>query len=253
LYWIYTIFCLIMFLNIAFIRHFWCRFMCIYRVWQHSFKTRETLRIAHDDSHPDECQHCNFCVSACFVGIDPRQTDTFDSCINCGECINACNQVRTGRKIGTSLLRFESGREDNGRRIHAGKNVGSIVSRSPWALLLAGFGLAMFAWGISHYQPYHFTVYRAETMQGDTLQDYRINIANKLYHPARFSVTLEGLDSGSYELSKDTLVMPTTGRADIELRISESLTKGIHPFLVRLQADDGWQASFRVQHFASGG
>jgi len=252
LYWIYTIFVLIMLLNVAFIRHFWCRFMCIYRVWQHSFKTRETLRVVHDDSHADECARCNYCVSACFVDIDPRHTDTFDSCINCGECINACNQVRAGRKTGTSLLRFEFGREDNGRRVRVGKNVGSFLVRAPWALLLAGFGLALFIWGVANYQPYHLSVYRAETLQGDTLVDYRINIASKLYHPTRFSIAIDGLASDSYRLSTTTLEMDGTGRRDVEMRLSTSLAKGLHPFLVRVQSDSGWEDSFRVQHFSSG-
>jgi len=252
LYWIYTIFVLIIFLNVAFIRHFWCRFMCVYRVWQHSFKTRETLRVAHDRSQPDECERCNFCVSACFVGIDPRQTETFDSCINCGECITACNQVRAGRKTGASLLRFEVGHQDDGHRIKAGKNVGSILTRAPWALLLAGFGLLMFAWGISQYQPYHLSVYRAETLQGDTLVDYRINIANKMYHPAHFTVTIEGLPQDSYRLPVSVLSMVGTGREDLSLHLSETLPKGLYQFLVRVQSDDGWQDSFRVHHFSIG-
>jgi polyferredoxin len=252
LYWIYTIFVLIMFLNVAFIRHFWCRFMCIYRVWQHSFKTRETLRVVHDNSRVDECKRCNFCESACFVGIDPRHTDTYDSCINCGECINACNQVRAGRKTGTSLLSFEVGDRGVGGRIHAGKNVGSVLKRAPWALLLAGFGLALFAWGISHYQPHHLSVYRAETLQGGQLLDYRINIANKLYQPARFTITIEGLPQGSYRLPQATLVMASTGREDLNLHLSASLAKGLYPFIVRVQSDAGWQDSFRVHHFSSG-
>jgi hypothetical protein len=111
----------------------------------------------------------------------------------------------------------------------------------------------MFVWGIVNYQPHHFTVYRADTMQDDSLQNYRINIANKLYRPTRFSVSVEGLDSDSYELSAKSLTMPGTGRTDIKLHISDNLSKGLHPFLVHIQADDGWQDSFRVQHFASGG
>ncbi len=43
LHWIYAICVLIIFLDIAIIRHFWCRFACIYRVWQHSFKTKQTF------------------------------------------------------------------------------------------------------------------------------------------------------------------------------------------------------------------
>lgn len=253
LYWIYTIFVLIMFLNIAFIRHFWCRFMCVYRIWQHSFKTRETLRIVHDKTQPDECELCGFCVTACLVDIDPRHTNTFDSCINCGECINACNQVRAGRKTGTTLLRFETGAIDSNNRIRSGKNVGSILKRAPWAILLAVGGLLLFIWGILNYQPYHLTVYRAETLQGDTLQDYRINIANKLYRPVEFRISIEGLASDQYTLASDTMAMPTTGRRDIALTITESLEKGLHPIWVHIKADDGWQDRFRIQHYAAGG
>ncbi len=253
LYWIYTIFVLIMFLNIAFIRHFWCRFMCVYRVWQHSFKTQETLRIVHDASHPDECERCGFCMTACLVDIDPRHTNTFDSCINCGECINACNQVRAGRKTGSTLLRFESGAIDSDNRLRSGKNIGSIMSRAPWAILLATGGLLLFIWGILNYQPYHLTVYRADTLQGDTLQDYRINIANKLYRPARFTISVEGLTSDKYSLAQDTIVMPSTGRTDIDLTVSESIAKGLYPLLIHIRTDDGWEDSFRIQHFAAGG
>ena len=111
----------------------------------------------------------------------------------------------------------------------------------------------MFIWGVSHYQPHHLSVYRAETLQGDTLVDYRINIANKLYRKARFTILVEGLPPGSYQLSSAMLEMNGTGRRDVDLRLSKSLAKGLHPFLVRVESDTGWQDSFRVQHFSSGG
>ena len=44
LHYIYFVFVVIILLDVAFIRHFWCRFACVYRVWQHSFRTRETLQ-----------------------------------------------------------------------------------------------------------------------------------------------------------------------------------------------------------------
>lgn len=251
LYWIYSVFVLIIFLDIAFIRHFWCRFMCIYRVWQHSFKTRETLRIVHDASRPDECGNCNYCVTACFVEIDPRQTETYDSCINCGECINACNRVRAARKTGSSLLRFQSGQGKPDT--HSDSNVGSVVRRAPWAALLSAFGLAMFVWGLMDYQPYHFSVYRAETLQGDSINDYRINIANKLYRPVELNIAVEGLAVEDYQLAQQIVSFSHAGRQDVGLKISAELAQGLHPFIVRLTADNGWHDSFRVHHYATGG
>jgi hypothetical protein len=54
LHYIYFVFVLIILLDVAFIRHFWCRFACVYRVWQHSFRTRETLHVSYDASRADE-------------------------------------------------------------------------------------------------------------------------------------------------------------------------------------------------------
>ena len=253
LYWIYTVFTLIIFLDVAFIRHFWCRFMCIYRVWQHSFKTRETLRIVHDKSQSDECAHCNYCVTACFVDIDPRKTETYDSCINCGECINACNRVRAGRKTGTSLLHFAAGQEGSEQRIRPGKNVSSIWKRAPWASALAVFGLLLFGWGLHSYETYHFSAYRSETLLGGALNHYRINIANKLYQQADFLIEIEGLPANEYRLSTRKVIFDSAGRQDVALTISEDLPPGLHPFLVRVRKVGGESSSFRVNHFVGKG
>ena len=54
LHWIYAVCVVIIFIDIAMIRHFWCRYACIYRVWMHSFKTRQTLRVAYDASRKEQ-------------------------------------------------------------------------------------------------------------------------------------------------------------------------------------------------------
>lgn len=252
IYWIYTIFVLILFLDIAFIRHFWCRFMCVYRVWQHTFKTQETLHVTHDKTHADECARCNFCETSCFIGIDPRRTDVYDACINCGECITACSSVRSARKTGNSLLRFAIGKAGSGAVMDFKRtNVGSVLLRAPWSMLLTGFGLSLFCWGIWSYQPYHFSVYRAETLQGDQIRDYRISVANKLYHPATLTIVVEGLPSGDYALSDTQVSFTSAGRQDVNLHIGGELPPGLHPVLVHVEAADGRRESFRVQHFVA--
>ena len=254
LYWIYTMFTLILWVNIAFIRHFWCRFMCVYRIWQHAFKTRETLRIQHDTSHPDECARCNYCVTSCFIGIDPRDTETFDACINCGECITACSQIRQSRKTGGGLLRFALGRDGASKEDQRHMtNVGSIMARAPGAAALAAFGLIMFGWGLWSYDDFHFSVYRAETLQGGVIRDYRINIANKLYRPRGMSVTVEGLPKGGYHLTRDRASFTTAGRQDINLHIDDGLDKGVYPVLIKVHSDDGQQQIYRIQHLVLGG
>lgn len=252
LYWIYTIFVMILFLDIAFIRHFWCRFMCVYRVWQHTFKTRETLHVMHDKSHPDECSHCNFCETSCFIGIDPRQTEVYDACINCGECITACSSIRGARKTGNSLLRFAIGEAGSSSVVDfKHTNVGSIMLRAPWSILLTLLGLSLFAWGIWSYQPYHFSVYRAETLQGAQISDYRISLANKLYRPVLLTIKVEGLPQDVYTLSDAQVSFVSAGRQDVNLHINRDLSPGLYPVLVHVDSADGQRESFRVQHFVS--
>lgn len=253
LYWIYAIFVLILFLDIAFIRHFWCRFMCVYRVWQHTFKTRETLRVVHDLSHADECARCNYCETACFIGIDPRKTETYDACINCGECITACSGIRSSRKTGNSLLRFAIGAAGSGHAIDLKRsNVGSILLRVPWSMLLTLLGLGLFAWGIWSYKPYHLSAYRAETLQGEQIRDYRISLANKLYHPLDLAINVEGLSPGDYQLSDARVSFVTAGRQDVNLHISGDLPPGLHPVLIQAEGAGGGRESFRIQHFVGG-
>lgn len=251
LHWIYTIFVIIILVDIAVIRYFFCRFMCIYRVWQHSFKTRQTLHIAYDAARGAQCAKCSYCVTVCPVEIDPRNTSTYDSCINCGACITACDSLQV-RKGETSLLSFELGERAALASANLRGNLISLFGRVTWTVPITLIGAAMFIWGVWTYEPYHFSVYRAETSQGSSFQDYRINIANKLYRNEMLKVSVQGLSKGSYELSAGQVVFMTAGRKDIHLHIRPELPPGLHPFVVQVQAPDGWRESYRVEHFVEG-
>jgi len=254
LYWIYSIFVVIIFVDIAVVRYFFCRFMCIYRVWQHSFKTKQTLHIAYDSARKTEanCATCNYCVTACPVEIDPRNTSTFDSCINCGACITACDSLQA-RKGLASLLRFEFGARAESRINKLRSNISSMFGRVTWTIPVTLIGVAMFVWGTVSYQPYHFSVYRAETLQGAHIQDYRINIANKLYADETLTVSVQGVPDGMYELSAQQAVFTTAGRQNINLHIYPGLAPGLHSFVVQVRAANGWQGNYRVQHFVARG
>lgn len=252
LHWIYTVFVLIIFIDITMIRHFMCRFMCIYKVWQHTFKTRQTLHVAYDESRADECAKCNYCYTSCFLGIDPRKTEVYDSCINCGECITACDNLHARKGSGTGLLRFAIG-ERQGRDSNSfHTSLSGLFERVTWSFPLFVIGMAMFLWGVMSYEGYHFSVYRADdSAQVQQVQDYTISIAHKFYQPAQLDVSIEGLPAGSYRLAADTVRFDGAGRQDVGLSISPTLAPGLHPFIVRLKAADGWEDSFRVHHFVS--
>ncbi len=247
LHYIYAIFVIIFFVDFAVIRHFWCRFMCIYKVWQHGFKTRDTLHVAYDASRAERCSKCNYCVSSCFLGLDPRQTDMYDSCINCGDCIDACNDLQAKRGE-PGLLRFDLGEHKTRKGWLLGR-IGSLSTRIAWTLPFALLGLGMFVWGLVSFDHYHLAVYRADTLHGASINDYRIRVSNKLYAPAELHLRVEGLPAGSYRLQTDSVHFDTAGKADLNLHVDEGMPAGLHSFLVHVQAEDGWADSYRIQHF----
>jgi len=251
LYWIYAVCVLILFVDIAVIRHFWCRFSCIYRVWQHSFKTKQTLHIAYDSSRAQECAKCNYCATSCFIDLDPRKTDIYDSCINCGECIDACNRLHA-KQNAPGLLRFEMGERVRKRASIRNATV-SLLARAKWASTFTALGAAMFAWGLWTYEPYHVAVDHADIQQGRSIQDYRIAVSNKLYRPSELNVQVDGLPAGSYHLTADSIKLNAAGRGSLTLSVAPELKHGVYAVVVTVSAADGWADRFRIQHFSEQG
>lgn len=251
LHWIYFVCVAVMVLDIAVIRHLMCKYMCIYRVWQHSFKTRDTLHISYDSSRSDHCATCRYCVDACFLDIDPRQPEVFDSCVNCGECIAACDELhsKSKRLQGPGLLRFMIGDERRGEYRGA---VGSFFSRAKAAVMFTVLGAFLFGVGLVTYAPASFTVYRGEGWQGDKVLEYRINIAHKIYHPENMRISIEGLDAGAYSLAASEVHFDSVGRKDVALTLNPALPKGLYRFKVRVRSDNGWSDEFEVRHYAPG-
>ncbi|MDH6524599.1 4Fe-4S binding protein [Polynucleobacter sphagniphilus] len=250
LHWIYFVFVLIIFIDIAVIRHFWCRFACVYRVWQHSFRTRETLHVAYDNSRAPECGSCNYCETSCFIDLNPKKTEVYDSCINCGECIDACNRMHAKDKV-VGLLRFKFGEREEAKtsRLNFRNATISLKSRSIWMFLIALLGIGFFIWGYVNWEPFHVAVYRAEVQSSSSNLDYRISVANKYLKPAEVRVKVEGLSQGEYQLSEDDLIIPGGGRSSINLAISPELSHGLHPFVVTVSSGS-WVSDFSAQHFS---
>jgi polyferredoxin len=248
LYWIYTVWVMIILLDIAVLRHFWCRFACVYKVWQHSFKTKETLHVLYDASRMDECEKCNYCVTTCFIKLDPRKTDIYDSCINCGDCIDACNNLHA-KKDGVGLLRFELGQRESGRIRKFRDNSMSLLSRFGWTAPFAALGIIMFTWGIWSYQPYHIAVGYLATAHNRSANDYRIEVSSKRYRPTELTMSVEGLPQDEFTLSSPRVDLASVGRTSVFLTVSPKLKRGLYPFVVVVNSSDGWTGRFNVQHF----
>ncbi|MDQ7000051.1 MAG: 4Fe-4S binding protein [Mariprofundus sp.] len=249
LYWIYLILFALFLIDIAAVRHLLCKNFCFYRVWQQSFQSSESLRVAYDKHRSDDCTDCHFCVDACYLDIDPRQIKSFDGCVNCGECVTACDQLhhRSKKLQGRGLLYFVqgTGHDQDSPLITFFKR-----TKKPWLATLAG--ALLFAIGVASYQPDDFSVYHQSEGAAGQVLDYRINIAHKLLHPTTVRLSLEGLDVRDYRLDKELVHFDSAGRIDVQLHLSPSLGKGLHRFRVLARADDGWSAYFDVTHFSQG-
>ncbi len=251
LHWIYFVCVAVMLINIAVIRHLMCKYMCIYRVWQHSFKTRDTLHISYDASRSDHCAHCHYCVDACFLDLDPRQPEVFDSCVNCGECVVACDElhVRSKKLQGPGLLRLAIGDERKGA--YRG-TLGSFFGRAKAATIATVVGAMMFVFGIMNYEPAGFSVYRSDTWQGGRVLDYTINVAYKVNRPEDMTIRVQGLDEDLYTLEKQKIHFERAGRQDIALHLRHNLPKGLYRFTIIVESDGGWSNTFELRHYADG-
>ncbi|MDH5378258.1 MAG: 4Fe-4S binding protein, partial [Gammaproteobacteria bacterium] len=191
-HWIYFVFVVIAFVNLAVVRHFACRYMCIYRMWQYLFKTKDTLHIDYDQTRSKDCEKCNYCSTSCMVEIDPRHTSTFDSCTNCGACIVACDTMHQ-KKEELGLLKFKFGPRKNAFQDEGTRSMGTLGRRVGWVMPVWLLGVSMFVWGIVSYDPHHVSVYKQSISSKGVTESYRINLASKYYSPSELKVDVGGL------------------------------------------------------------
>ena len=141
----------LIFIDIAFVRYFFCDYACFYRIGHMLFRTQDALHVTYDESRSSDCAKCNYCATSCITSIQPTNIKIVDPCIGCGECIDACDRLH--EKSGTAgLLRFEIGQR--GSETKWGQKLREIFFRLNW--LIGGIfiiGCVMMAWGIETQEP----------------------------------------------------------------------------------------------------
>ncbi len=251
LYWIYTVFVFIVAVNFGVVRHYFCRYMCIYRMWQFLFKTTNALHLDYDESRKADCEKCNYCVTSCMVDIDPRNTNTYDSCTNCGACVTACNEIHV-KKSEPGLLKLKFGKRRNKEEL-AARSIATLSQRVRWVLPVWALGMVMFVWGLVAYEPFHLAVYKSEKDQGAQISQYRVNVAHKIYESGEVTVTVAGLDKKFYTITKNKMSFDSVGRRDLFIDIKPGLKKGLHRFIVKAESKSGWKKQMPMQHFVNNG
>lgn len=122
----------LIFIDIAAVRYFFCDYGCFYRMGQRILNTQDALHVKYDASRASDCTKCNYCATSCITAIQPTAIKIFDPCIGCGECIDACNRLheKTG---GVGLLTFEVGKESGTTSWQ--KKLKEIFSRFNWIVV----------------------------------------------------------------------------------------------------------------------
>lgn len=248
LYWIFLILTGLFLFDIAALKHLWCKYMCFYRVWQESFKSKYSLRIRYDEQRAELCTQCHYCIDACVFDLDPCTTGLIDNCINCGACVTACDELNSKRKKSPEpgLLSFMIG--DHNSSSPPANPVSLFLIRTKKSLLATLAGALLLGIGIADYQSEEFSVSQmAENSSGKVL-DYQINISHKLFSPANITFQVEGLNS-LISLDQQQVHFETVGRKTVTLHVSDVLPAGLHRFRILASADNGWSDQFHVTHF----
>jgi len=243
MYWIYFVFCVVMLLDIAFIRHLMCQNFCIYRIWQHSFKTSETMRIGYDAARSDECVKCGYCASACAVELDPKHTEVYSGCTACGECVVACDRLHEGKgEAGLLSFIFPSRQESPG---HMTSMSGRFRGVLPFLLA----GAMLLAFGIKTYNPYEASVGNIGARNTGP-NDYVVHLSNKRYRTADVRITVRGLAADQYRLDNENVHFDSAGMSNVGLHLNgKAIRHGLHRFVVHLESHDGWRTDFPVSYY----
>jgi polyferredoxin len=233
----------VMFLNLLLVRHYWCKWVCPYPLWQHMFKTDDTLKVAFDHKRRGECTGCNLCVNSCFIDIDPRDTKNYTRCINCGECVVACEDYSAKRGL-PSLLTFHK----NGVYVEAdGTMKGRRLSPGVVRFLTAGsfslFPLSLFIYGIVTYAPYHVNISQVP----GRLDQFEVGLYNKTPRVERFVLEEKGLPEDRVTFDQKAVTLPPGDHLKVHFTVTQGkdLGPGLHNFMVRVRAYTPKPAEFR--------
>jgi polyferredoxin len=181
-------------IDLGLLRHFWCKYMCPYGVWQYMFRNRDTLQIRFADARKDDCKSCSLCKDVCPMDLDPRQPEIYTRCINCAICIDACEGYM-GRFDKQPMLSFGFGtKKEELIRIET-KRSRVFAQSVMWPMSGVLISALMFAYGVSTFNPIKMVVHQPQTAAYETTdhRDYRLSIVNKGSQPQAFELSLEGL------------------------------------------------------------
>jgi cytochrome c oxidase accessory protein FixG len=200
-------FTILLYMDLAFVRQYFCGSVCPYARFQSAFFDDRTLTIAFDQKHAEECMGCEACVRACPSGIDIREGLQVE-CINCAECIDACRSQ--AEKIGRRLLiRYVPGL--SGESVSKGRRV-----RVIWLSIAFACIAMQLAYQIYIRVPVDFWVFRDEPQltepegnHNGIMNSYSMTIENRSLNPAIYQLSIAGIKNAELEISQNPFIIPS--------------------------------------------
>ena len=203
--WSWTLFTILTYVNLAFIRQRFCGSVCPYSRLQSAFFDDRTLTIGFNRKREEECHRCEACVRTCPSGIDIREGLQVE-CINCAECIDACagQMAQQGK---APLIDYSRG--ESGEFSQKGTRVG-VIGLS----LVFAFIAAMLAYQIYSRMPVDFWVLRDETQpyhqvgtKGGMMNAYFLTVENRSLRPAGYHLSISGIKEAELVVSENPFLL----------------------------------------------
>ncbi|MGC1455898.1 MAG: 4Fe-4S dicluster domain-containing protein [Nitrospirota bacterium] len=204
-FWSWTLFTILTYVNLAFIRQRFCGSVCPYSRLQSAFFDDRTLTIGFNRKREAECHRCEACVRTCPSGIDIRDGLQVE-CINCAECIDACAE-QMAQQGKAPLIEYSRGRSDEGSQ--KGTRAG-VIGLS----LVFAFIAAMLAYQIYSRMPVDFWVLRDEAqpyhqvgVKGSMMNAYFLTVENRSLHPAGYRLSVSGIKDAELVVSENPFLL----------------------------------------------
>jgi cytochrome c oxidase accessory protein FixG len=218
---------IITFLDFAFVRTKFCTTVCPYGYLQGMLADGSTLLVDYTDT-PKTCIECRKCVRVCHMGIDIRTSAHQIECIHCGECIDACQDVlgRLGRPTLIDYRWGKSGTALSGSSEPWYKRIGLRDAKRVVVLLVLTFYASGLAVALSLREPVLVKVTPDRTRlswtgeAGETINKYRVTLANRGSEPALVTFSLDGLPEGRLRLDPNPARLAAGETRQVEAEIS---------------------------------
>ncbi|MBI5136324.1 MAG: 4Fe-4S binding protein [Nitrospirae bacterium] len=230
-------------IDLGLLRHFWCKYMCPYGLWQYMFRNRDTLQIRFAAERAADCRSCSLCKDVCPMDLDPRQPEVYTRCINCAICIDACEGY-LGRFGKGPILSFGFGtRREELIRIQTRR--GRVVTPSVlWPVGGVLVSALTLAYGVATFDPLKMVVHPERAVSMRATADhaaYSVHLVNKGSGPQVFRLSVDGLPAALVDMERGEVRLPVAEKAEVPLIVRHG---GLaydrpYPFRVLAVAADG--------------